>query len=149
MSPVINIYMKDTYTNAFYDLVKSTQTNTGYDLPHHIEAYIVMLLSDFVERDDIPPDDTFAEMFCTLKSSQQAKQLGDTCLIIAGAFPTYKRHRGINRRYFQDIGSTSYDMASAMNDDLFPLLSKHFVFLSTFIEHSVSSSKHAQNILYR
>lgn len=141
--------MKDTYSDAFYGLVKDTQSRTGYDLPVHIEAYIVMLLSDFVDRTDIPPDSTFAEMFCTLKNIQQAKKLGDTCLIISGAFPTYKRHRGINRKYFQDIGATSYHMASDMNDDLFPVLSKHFVFLSTFIEHSVSSSKHVQNILFR
>ena len=80
---------------------------------------------------------------------REAKKLGDTCLIISGAFPTYKRHRGINRKYFQDIGATSYHMASDMNDDLFPVLAKHFVFLSTFIEHSVSSSKHVQNILFR
>lgn len=141
--------MKDAYTNAFYDLVKHTQSKTGYDLPEHIEAYIVMLLSDFVERSDIPPDATFAEMFCTLRNSQQAKQLGDTCLIVAGAFPTYKQRYGVNRKYYQDIGATSYSMVLGMNDELFTVLSKHFAFLSRFIEHSVSSSKDAQNILFR
>ena len=146
---MLNIYMKDAYTTAFYDVVKETQSNTGHELPQHIEAYIVMLLSDFVDRNDIPPDSTFAEMFLSIKDASQAKQLGDTCLFVSGAFPTYKKHQGINRRYFQDIGSTSYEMASNMNTELFPVLARHFVFLSEFIELTVNSSKLTQSNLFR
>lgn len=141
--------MKDAYSIAFYDVVKNTQITSGMELPHHIEAYIVMLLSDFVDRNDIPPDSTFAEMFLTIRNSQQAKQLGDTCLIVSGAFPKLKAHRGINRRYYQDIGSTSYDMASTMNEKLFPVLAKHFVYLSEFIELTVNSPKLPRSNLFR
>jgi hypothetical protein len=146
---MLNIYMKDAYTTAFYDVVKETQVTSGMELPHHVEAYIVMLLSDFVDRNDIPPDTTFAEMFLTLRNSRQAKQLGDTCLFVAGAFPTLKAKHGINRRYYQDIGSTSYEMASDMNANLFPVLARHFVFLSEFIEVTVNSSKLTHNNLFR
>ena len=141
--------MKDAYNIAFYDVVKESQAKTGYELPHHVEAYIVMLLSDFVDRDDIPPDSTFAQMFLTLRDQQQAKQLGDICLFVSGAFPQHKQKYGINRRYYQDIGSTSYEIASDMNIDLFPVLAKHFVFLSDFIEVTVHSSKDVQSILFR
>ena len=146
---MINIYMKDAYTYAFYDVVKDTQKNTGYDLPHDIEAYIVMLLSEFVDRDDIPPDSTFAEMFLNLNNEMEAKQLGDTCLFISGAFPSYNKKYGISRRYYQDIGSTSYEMASDMNIKLFPVLARHFVFLSKFIELTVNTSKQTQSNLFR
>ena len=146
---MLNIYMKDAYTIAFYDVVKDTQVTSGMELPHHVEAYIVMLLSDCIDRNDIPPDSTFAEMFLTIKNSRQAKELGDTCLIVSGAFPKLKVHRGINRRYYQDIGSTSYDMASSMNEELFPVLAKHFVFLSEFIELTVNSPKLPHNNLFR
>ena len=141
--------MKDAYHIAFYDVVKETQSTTGMELPHHIEAYIVMLLSDFVDRNDIPPDSTFAEMFLSIKDASQAKQLGDTCLFVSGAFPKLKARHGINRRYYQDIGSTSYDMASEMNEELFPVLAKHFVFLSEFIELTVNSPKLTQSNLFR
>ena len=141
--------MKDAYYTAFYDVVKDSQAKSGMELPHHIEAYIVMLLSDFVDRDDIPPDSTFAQMFLTIRDSQQAKQLGDTCLIVSGAFPKLKARHGLNRRYYQDIGSTSYDMASEMNEQLFPVLAKHFVFLSEFIELTVNSPKLPHNNLFR
>jgi hypothetical protein len=141
--------MKEAYYTAFYDVVKDSQVKSGMELPHHIEAYIVMLLSDFVDRDDIPPDLTFSEMFLSIKDNQQAKRLGDTCLIVSGAFPHFKRHHGISRRYYQDIGSTSYDMASTMNEELFPVLAKHFVFLSEFIEVTVNSSKLQNYTLFR
>lgn len=141
--------MKEEYRIAFYDVVKETQITSGYELPHHIEAYIVMLLSDFVDRNDFPPDTSFAEMFFTIRDSRQAKALGDTCLFVSGAFPSLKAKHGINRRYYQDIGSTSYEMASNMNSELFPLLAKHFVFLSDFIEVTVNSSKLTHNNLFR
>ena len=108
-----------------------------------------MLLSDFVDRENIPPELTFAEMFLNLKSQQQAKQLGDTCLFVAGAFPRFKAKHGITRKYYQDIGSTSYEMASAMNEELFPTLAKHFVFLSEFIEIAVNSPKLPHSNLFR
>lgn len=141
--------MKDVYHPAFYDVVKETQVASGYELPHHIEAYIVMLLSDFVDRNDFPPDASFAEMFLTIRNNQQAKELGDICLFASGAFPKLKSHRGITRKYYQDIGSTSYEMASAMNIELFPVLAKHFVFLSEFIEVTVNSTKLPRSNLFR
>jgi hypothetical protein len=141
--------MKDAYTTVFYDVVKETQSKTGHELPHHIEAYIVMLLSEFVDRTDFPPDETFSEMFLSLNNTRKAKELGDTCLFVSGVFPTLKARHGINRRYYQDIGSTSYEMASDMNVELFPILARHFVFLSNFIEITVNSSKLTQSNLFR
>lgn len=141
--------MNDAYRIAFYDVVKETQATSGYELPHNIEAYIVMLLADFVDRNDVPPESTFAQMFLTIQNNQQAKYLGDMCLFVSGAFPTLKAKHGINRRYYQDIGSSSYYMASDMNNELFPTLSKHFNFLSDFIEVTVNSSKLTQNNLFR
>jgi len=141
--------MKDAYHEAFYDVVKETQISSGLELPHHIEAYIVMLLGDFVDREEFPPDTSFAEMFLTIQKPHQAKYLGDTCLFVSGAFPRLKARHGINRRYYQDIGSTSYEIASTMNEDLFPVLAKHFVFLSEFIEITVNSPKLTHNNLFR
>ena len=139
--------MKDAYYTAFYDIVKDTQSSTGYDLPDHIEAYIVMLLTDFVDRDDIPPASTFTEMYLTLKSKNDAKNLGDTCLFVSGVFPKYKKRHGIQRRFYQDIGSSSYEMASTMNVELFPVLARHFVFLSQFIEVTCNK-KEVKSLLF-
>jgi hypothetical protein len=141
--------MNDAYTTAFFDAVRETQNSSGYDLPEHIEAYVVMLLSSYVDKDDFPPESTVTVQYLSLKDSYQAKDLGDTCLFISGAFPNFKKRHGVTRRFYQDIGSSSYDMASAMNDTLFPTLAKHFVFLSDFIDLTINSPKHELSSLFR
>lgn len=144
--------MKDAYRVAFYDVVKETQAKTGYDLPEHLEAYVVMLLAYNIDRPDFLPEDSFAQAYLRLKrpGNLNAKELGDTCLFVTGVFPTYGRKHGLNRRYFQDIGIGSYEMvAEIMHPDLFTQLASHFNFLSDFIEITTHSSKHGMNNLYR
>ena len=144
--------MKDAYRIAFYDVVKETQADTGYDLPEHLEAYVVMLLAHHIDRPDYLPEKSFAEAYLKLSRpyDYSAKELGDTCLFVTGVFPTYGRKHGLSRRYFQDIGIGSYEMvAGVLNQDLFTELATHFTFLSDFIEHSTHSSKRENYNLFR
>ena len=141
--------MNDAYRTALFDVVKDTSANYGYSLPEPIEAYIVMLLASHVDKPNFLPD-TFAEAFFTIKTTKDAKALGDTCLFVAGAFPTIGNRKGLSRRYYQDIGSTSYEMvAEAMNPNLFMPLATHFNFLSDFIEATIHSSKQQNYNLFR
>ena len=144
--------MKDAYRIAFYDVVKETQAKTGYDLPEHLEAYVVMLLAHHVDRPDFLPEKSFAEAYLKLKrpADYSAKELGDICLFVSGVFPTYGSKHGLNRRYYQDIGIGSYEIvAEVMSPDLFSQLATHFTFLSDFIDITVHSTKHLHNTLYR
>ena len=142
--------MKDEYVDAFRGVVQDTQNSTGYNLPEHVEAYIVMLLADHVEKVDFLPRDSFTESFLKINNGRSAKELGDTCLFVSSVYPEYGSKHGINRRFYQDIGSTSYDRASQqMNEELFTTLSKHFVFVSNFIDLTVNSSKHELSSLFR
>ena len=141
--------MKDAYTSALYDVVKDSSTKNGYDLPEPIEAYIVMLLASHVDKPDFLPE-TFATAYLTIKTPKAAKDLGDTCLFVAGVFPTIGERKGLKRRYYQDIGSSSYEMvAEAMNPNLFMPLATHFNFLSDFIEATIHSSKQQNYNLFR
>ena len=141
--------MNDAYTSALFDVVKDTSAKRGYELPEPIEAYVVMLLASYVDKPNFLPD-TFATAFLTIKSPREAKELGDTCLFVAGVFPTIGERKGLNRKYYQDIGSSSYEIvAECQNPELFNTLSKHFDFLSNFIEVAVNSSKIIQHTLYR
>ena len=54
--------MNDAYTTALFDVVKETSATRGYDLPEPIEAYVVMLLANFVDKPDFLPD-TFGPTF--------------------------------------------------------------------------------------
>ena len=48
--------MNDAYRVAFYDVVKETQAKTGYELPEHLEAYVVMLLAYYIDRPEYLPE---------------------------------------------------------------------------------------------
>ena len=144
--------MKDVYVDAFRGVVKETQAETGYELPETIEAYVVMLLAHNIERPDFLPEKSFAEAFLKLRrpADHSAKELGDACLLVTGAFPTYGSRHGLNRKYFQDIGITSYDIvAENFNTELFSTLSTHFVFVSDFITIVTRSSKDEHYNLFR
>ena len=149
---MLNTYMKDAYTEVFYDIVRETQVDTGYELPEHVEAYVVMLLAYHIDRPNFLPEKSFAEAYMRLRkpADLNAKELGDTCLFVTGVFPSYGSRHGLNRRYYQDIGSTSYEMvADVMNGELFNTLATHFVFVSDFIEATINSSKLTHNNLFR
>ena len=80
---MVNIFMDDAYASAFYDVVKETQSKTGYDLPLEIESYVVMLLASFIDKPSFLPEKTFAQCYLTLQEQNKydAKTLGDTCLL--------------------------------------------------------------------
>jgi hypothetical protein len=142
--------MKDAYTSAFYDVVQETKIRSGYELPEHLEAYVVMLLAYHIDRPDFLPENSFAEAYLKIKrpADYTAKELGDTCLFVTGAFPLYGTKRGLNRKYYSSIGIGSYEMvAEVMHRELFSSLAKHFEFLSEFIELTVNqNSKSAATI---
>lgn len=129
------MYMEDAYRSAFYEIIKETQDKTGYELPEHIEVYLVMLLSHQTNQPNFLPDSSFAELFLTANTPRKRKELGDTCLFVSGVFPYIGKNRGINRSYYRDMGITSYEMLSeSWQPELFLQLSHHFDFLSEFIE---------------
>ena len=128
--------MKDEYATVFYDLVQETQSTTGYELPVDIEAYIVMLLADKLDKPHFLPQTTFAQEYLKLKQPYRhtAKELGDCCLFITSVFPQY----GIGIRYYSDIGKSSYTLVQeGLNAELFGLLATQFDFIRDFINLSV------------
>lgn len=144
--------MKDAYVDAFRGVVKETSYTEGYELPEPIEAYVVMLLAQNMDRPDFLPKHSFAEAYLKLRrpADLSAKELGDACLFVSGVFPHYGTRKGINRRYYQDIGISSYDMvAETMNGELFKQLSIHFDFVSDFISIVTRSTTSEQNSLFR
>lgn len=129
--------MKDAYVNTFRSVVKETQVDTGFELPESVECYVVMLLANNMDRPDFLPEHTIAQAYHKLKHpvGRSAKELGDTCLFISGVFPNYKKRIGLSRSYYNQIGSSSYDIVSQyMHPELFGMLASQFQFLAEFIE---------------
>jgi len=146
--------MQDAYVTAFYDIVKDAQEAYGYEVPEHLEQYIVMLLAIHVERIEFAPSTSFAEAYLSLKPpfTQNAKELGDACLFVTGVFPSFGHRKGLNKSYYSNIGRSSYNLVSDyLNGELFLDLSVHFDFLSDFIDLSIRTpaAKSLRNNLFR
>ena len=131
----------DDYFNAFYEIVKETQESSGYTLPVDLESYIVMLLSHHIDKPNWLQEKSFAELYLNLANKTKrmpAKELGDKCLFLTGVFPQYANKRN-KRRYYQDIGSSSYSVVHELiPGSVFGQLSTHFVFLSDFLETTIT-----------
>jgi|TARA_B100001093_G_C26576736_1_gene905355 hypothetical protein len=136
--------MKDEYVNAFHDVIKETTETRGYSIPVDVEAYLVMLLSNYVERTDFLPNPSFAEQHIQLTHSRpyHAKELGDVCLFVTGVFPGYGTRAGLPSEYFQNIGRNSYHVASIkLNTELFSVLCKHFPLVSDILKSATGNHK--------
>lgn len=131
--------MHDAYHSTFARIVDDTRKQTGYELPMHIEHYVVVLLATSVDNTDFLPKPTFAQALYSIRTSTDAKQLGDACLFVSGVFPNYRTQR----RYIRDVGTTAY---ASIHTELFEDLSKYFVYVSDFIDVAVNQ-RHELNKL--
>ena len=141
--------MKDQYIQAFYDIVCETKNIHGYELPVELESYIVFLLASHIDRPDFLPEQSFAESLLKLQKpyTQNAKELGDTCLFVTGVFPEYGTRKGLNITYYSNIGKSSYSMAKQyLNLELFENLSTHFDFLRNFIDTAINKQNQPLNL---
>jgi len=141
--------MKDSYVNAFREVVVATTQENGFDIPESVECYIVMLLANFMEQPNFLQDEGVGRALFMLEHPKQksAKELGDACLFVSGVFPHYGRRYGISRKYYIDVGATSYDIVSNyLHPELFGILSKNFEFVSTIIETSTNKDAQYKNI---
>lgn len=130
--------MNDAFTNAFFGVVREAQETTGYQLPVHLEHYVVMVLAIHIDKPNWQPEQSFAEAYLKLNNRSNAKELGDTCLFVSGVFPSFGSNKGLSRSYFQNIGKSSYGQ---LGSELFVDLTNHFDFLSDFINISINSQK--------
>ena len=129
----ISINMHDAYHSTFARIVNDTREQTGIELPMHLEHYVVCLLAHHVDSTDFLPKPTFAQALYAIRTSTDAKLLGDACLFTSGVFPSYKQ-----TRYIVDIGSSAY---ANIHTDLFADLSQHFAYVSNFINVTVNQAR--------
>lgn len=112
--------MKDVYVEKFSAVLDEIET---FRLRPMMKIYVSVLLADHVERTDF-----FAKpvglRYMDLKTSTNAKELGDNCLVIAGIFPGY---RGMPTEYYVEIGSGSYGLAANVTgSEIFENLAQEF-----------------------
>jgi len=140
--------LNQTYFDAINTLVDECQTVKGLDLPKPITIYCTAILADKLDKPLWEPQPTWAERYLTMKSAQDAKELGDTAMWAVGICPTYLTRRGMSRSYYVQIGQGAYLKASnELNQELYTLLSTHFLFVSEFLKQCVSAQQDYMPVL--
>jgi len=112
--------MKDVYVEKFSAVLDEIHTFRVYP---QIKVYVSVLLADHVEKTDFFVE-PFGLRYMSITTTTAAKELGDSCLVMAGIFPGY---RGMPESYYIDIGSGSYSAAaSATGSEIFGRLAENF-----------------------
>ena len=134
--------LNQTYFDAINTLVDECQTVKGLDLPKPITIYCTAILADKLDKPLWEPQPTWAERYLTMRSAQDAKELGDTALWAVGICPMYLTRKGMSRSYYAQIGQGAYlKAADELNQELYTLLSTHFLFVSEFLKQCVSAQQ--------
>ena len=137
--------METAYVTAFYNLVKITSENQGYEIPADIESYIVFFLAEYIKNRGFPPEKAFILTLNDIKKSgkviPRSKVFAEDCLFLTGFCPLYAKKHNINLKYYSGLGASSYyDYAYATRDDFFVKLGDLFEFLRDFVSEVLNSS---------
>lgn len=137
--------METAYIKAFYNLVKTTGENQGYEIPADIESYIVFFLADYIKKHKFPPEKAFVitlnEIKQTGKINPKARILAEDCLFLTSFCPLYAKKHNINLKYYTGIGVASYhDYAHAVRDDFFIKLGNLFEFIRDFVTEVLNTT---------
>ena len=111
------------YQQIFQDLVEQASAHSGVMVSWELQQYTVAVLAYYCDKPDITQGKTFAELWLTAESVQDCKTVGDQALLVSGAWPKYKQHRGVNREYVSQIGASAY---ARCGREPFSTLGRHF-----------------------
>lgn len=134
--------MKQIYVSAFFDIVKETEEQTGFEMPEPVEAYIVYLLADRVEKNTLIPDPSFAEKYLELYHAREVEDIrvfADDCLFFTSLCPNYGNKRGLDMDYYCTLGISSYYTYSDLTErPFYTQLGNWFYNLRTFVECAIT-----------
>jgi hypothetical protein len=115
----------DNPSSFFYDLLQHSSKEHKITLPQDVEVYLLHMLVDSLSnstRFDLCNSLSLRYLEAAqTRDASSFKQIGDSCLIILGLFPT---HRPEHQSLYYDLGPTSY---MGLNQKIYHQLSVFFV----------------------
>lgn len=119
----LNIVMKDIYVDKFSALIDETSQRTGLHFDPMIQGYVSVMLANYVEKTQFFSE-PFGTRYMNIQNSTNAKELGDSCLVLVGFFSGY---RGMSDHYYSEIGAGSYYVAAnATGSEIFKTMAHDF-----------------------
>jgi hypothetical protein len=125
---------------GFRDILEETCNRQGWTVPTDLVNYTVAILTDKLDKNPWQPEPSYAERYMTLRTAQEALELGNTCWFTRAVFPELLERRGIASAYFVDMGQGCYArfLASQYNPTV-ELLRNHFEFTAEIAHTAVRS----------
>lgn len=116
---------------GFKSILEESLQSHGWDIPKNITHSITTILADKIDKNPWQPEPSYAERYLTIKTRQEAIDLGNTCFFTRAVFPELGERRGINPTYYVSIGQGCYDRALSKFYTLeLEQLRDHFEFLA-------------------
>lgn len=106
----------------------------GWQIPEHIVSYESTILANKIDKNPWQPEPSYAERYLTVTRVSELLELAETCWFTRAVFPELGQRRGINSRYYVQLGESCYDRAlrhlDRTNALTLELMSRHFEFLA-------------------
>jgi len=115
--------MQAEYLQLFEQLVREVIQTQGLCLPWELQQYTTAVMAEYTDKPDPTLGKTFAERYLTAETVLDCKWVGDAALLVYGAFPQYRQHRGVDRSYYREIGRSAY---SRIHKQPFEMMSEHW-----------------------
>lgn len=129
--------------NGFRDILRETCTRQGWQLPEPVLDYAVKILADKLDKNPWQPEPSYAERYLTLRTAQEAIDLGNTCWFTRAVFPELMERRGIKSSYFVDMGQGCYSLVlKQVEHPAIAVLNQHFEFTAEVTHTAVRYCNH-------
>ena len=101
----------DIYVRESYELVKRAESELTINLAHEIEAYVVHLFANYLDKPKVNTVPVGIKLLSSATLPTQAKKellknVGDECLLINSM--EWGRHRWPTEIYYSDMGQMAY-----------------------------------------
>jgi hypothetical protein len=116
------IVLQPSIQSHWHALVSEAEAKSKQTLNEEMESYLVFLLMRFTEKTDLATKVLALEFLNGLNEhrgklcEQKLREVGDSCLILAGLFPERALHKRVDLSYFINIGQSSYQALSQLTE---------------------------------
>lgn len=141
-----------TPLSLWHEMIHEAESVCETVLKEELESYLVFLLMRFTNKPQFSKHILATEFLAGLKkpANQQEyalQNVGDQCLIYTGLFPKHAVRRHVKVSYFINLGQSAYSNISRTKNDLYSLLSNHFVSLMDILQAMRQYSKKNPDLL--
>lgn len=107
-----------TRTALWHDLVRDAEARARRQLPEEVQSYLVFTLMRLTEDASLGARILALDFLrgCGQQGQRRTEELrdvGDRCLLLAGLYPEQAERRAVPLSYFCNLGSSAYEAVSA------------------------------------